>query len=80
MNSFILNSINKNIPIAGNDIKLAGNAPANLSTTGLTILSAVSGVDDIGITFPVPMNFYFFGTNYGAGLTFSLQKYFGFFS
>jgi hypothetical protein len=52
----------------GGDIRVAGNGTANLNTTGLTVLSAVSGVDDTGVAFPVPFDFFFFGTNYGNSL------------
>lgn len=58
----------RNISATGGDIVASGDGTANLNTTGLTILSAVSGVDDIGVTFPVPFDFFFFGTNYGNGL------------
>jgi hypothetical protein len=51
----------------GTDIKVSGNGTANLSTTGLTALTGVAGQDDIGVTFPVPIDFFFFGTNYGNG-------------
>jgi hypothetical protein len=53
--------------ISGSDIKVAGNGTANLSTTGLTALAGVAGQDDAGVTFPVPIDFFFFGTNYGNG-------------
>ncbi len=52
---------------ASGDIKVAGNGTANLSLTGLTTLSAVSGQDDSFAYFTVPFDFFFFGTNYGNG-------------
>lgn len=42
----------------------AGNALANLSTTGMTILSGVTGVDDGFAYVPLAMDFTFFGINY----------------
>ncbi len=54
-------------PIAG-DIKASGNGAANLTTTGMTIASGISGVDDGFATIPIPFDFFFFGTNYGNSL------------
>ena len=50
------------------DIKVAGNGSANLTTTGMTVATGVSGVDDGFQTISIPFDFYFFGTNYGNGL------------
>jgi hypothetical protein len=52
---------------SGTDIKVSGNGAANVSLTGLTTLSAVSGQDDSFAYFTVPFDFFFFGTNYGNG-------------
>lgn len=42
------------------------NRTANVSTTGLTVLSGISGVDDGSAQIPnTTVNFSFFGTNYG---------------
>jgi hypothetical protein len=50
---------------------LAGNATTTMSSTGATIMSSITGVDDS--TAPLPTDasfpFYFFGTNYGSGAT-----------
>lgn len=53
--------------VSGSDIKVSGNGAANTSVTGLTTMTAVSGVDDGFGTLPVPFDFFFFGTNYGNG-------------
>jgi hypothetical protein len=45
-----------------------GNLITTMNTTGLTSLAGVAGQDDVGVTFPVNFDFYFFGTNYGNGL------------
>lgn len=58
----------KSIPISYTGALVPGNASANLSLTGLTTLTAVSGQDDAFGTLPVNFDFYFFGTNYGNGL------------
>jgi hypothetical protein len=50
---------------SGNDIKVAGNGAANLTTTGMTVLSGVSGQDDTFAYITLPFDFFFFGTNYG---------------
>ena len=42
----------------------AGNATANMSITGLTIMSGVTGVDDTGAYLPVGFTFNFFNVNY----------------
>jgi hypothetical protein len=47
---------------------IAGNATTTMNTTGLTVLSAVSGIDDGFGVIPINFDFYFFGTNYGNGL------------
>lgn len=54
-------------PPAG-DIKVAGNGAANLTTTGMTIATGVTGQDDSFQTIALPFDFYFFGTNYGNSL------------
>ena len=41
-----------------------GNAPANMSIAGLTLMTAISGVDDSFAYIPTPFTFNFFGTNY----------------
>jgi hypothetical protein len=46
----------------------AGNLTTTMDTTGLTSLAGVAGQDDVGVTFPVNFDFFFFGTNYGNGL------------
>ena len=46
---------------------IPGNATTAMNTSGLTILTAVSGQDDNFATIPFAMDFYFFGTNYGNG-------------
>lgn len=46
----------------------SGNATTTMTGSNLTILTAVSGQDDVGGTFPVNFNFFFFGTNYGNSL------------
>jgi hypothetical protein len=45
-----------------------GNRITTMNITGLTSLAGVAGQDDVGVTFPVNFDFYFFGTNYGNGL------------
>ena len=47
---------------------VSGNATTTMTGANLTILSGVSGQDDVGVTFPVNFNFFFFGTNYGNSL------------
>jgi hypothetical protein len=44
-----------------------GNATTTMNTSGLSVLSSVSGQDDSFATIPFAMDFYFFGTNYGNG-------------
>lgn len=53
----------------GVDIKVAGNGAANLSTTGMTVLSGVSGQDDAFAYVTLPFPFFFFGTDYGNSAT-----------
>ena len=45
-----------------------GNLTTTMVTTELTSLAGVAGQDDVGVTFPVNFDFYFFGVNYGNGL------------
>ncbi len=55
--------------VSGTDATLVGSSTAaNLSTTGMTVLSGVSGVDDGNGLLPVSFPFYFFGTDYGSNL------------
>jgi hypothetical protein len=51
--------------VAASDIKVAGNGAANLSTSGLTVLSGVTSIDDGFAYMNLPIDFFFFGTNYG---------------
>lgn len=46
------------------NVLTAGNGLANLTTTGMTILSGVTGVDDGFAYVPLAMDFSFFGTSY----------------
>lgn len=46
---------------------ISGNAPANMSTAGMTALVSTYQ-DDIANSWVLPIDFYFFGTNYGKGL------------
>jgi hypothetical protein len=46
----------------------SGDALANMDTTGLTKLTALDNNDDGLYHFPVNLDFYFLGTNYGNGL------------
>lgn len=52
----------------GTGAAVPGNAIANLNTTGLTILSTVTGVDDGFGIIPISFPFYFFGVDYGSNL------------
>ena len=45
-----------------------GNLITTMNTVGLSVLSTVSGQDDIFGVIPINFDFYFFGTNYGNGL------------
>ena len=56
-------------PPPSGDIKVAGNGAANLSITGMTILSGVSGQDDTFAYVTLPFSFFFFGTDYGNSAT-----------
>jgi len=47
---------------------ISGNATTTMNTSGLTVLSAVSGQDDSFAVIPLNFDFYFFGTNYGNSL------------
>ncbi len=52
--------------IVATGARVAGNAAANMNTSGYTQLAAVAGQDDVGVTIPTfAMDFYFFSTNYG---------------
>lgn len=51
-------------PPVNDSFFVAGNAAANMDTTGLTNLTAVAGVDDGFGYMPLPFDYYFFGTNY----------------
>lgn len=60
-----------------------GSAPANLSTEGLTSMTAVRGRDDFAGYLPMDMDFYFFGINYknasnAPGVYWDTNNVFGF--
>lgn len=58
---------NDRTKVTGTDPNLKGSSTAaNLTTTGLTVLSGVSGVDDGFGIIPVGFPFYFYGTDYGS--------------
>lgn len=52
-----------------NDIKVAGNAAPTMVSTGLTLLSVVTDVDDGAGYITLPFSFFFFGTDYGNNAT-----------
>lgn len=62
---------NQQIQIAQNNVSTGdtfltqGNAPANMSIAGLTLMTAISGVDDGFAYIPISFTFKFFGINYG---------------
>jgi len=50
-------------------IMVAGNAAANISTTGMTVLSILSEVDDNSVALTPGFPFYFLGVEYGLAGT-----------
>ncbi len=51
-------------PSSQDNFVVAGNAPANMTSTGMTILTATTGQDDTFGYVPIPFDFYFYGSNY----------------
>jgi hypothetical protein len=56
--------IARNIDVIQDNFLTQGNAPANMSVSGLTILAGVTGVDDGSAYIPMGFTFNFFGINY----------------
>jgi hypothetical protein len=54
----------RNIYILPDTFLTQGNAPANMSITGLTMMTGITGVDDGFAYIPTPFTFKFFGTDY----------------
>ena len=76
--------IARNIDFIQDNFLTQGNAPANMSITGLTMMSGITGIDDGYGYIPVAFPFTFFGINYsnstsnGPGVYWNTNNVLGF--